>query len=787
MAYLSWGFFVLTLLGVSSGAVLWVASLNAAASLVWTATTAVAFLPLGLRMFQSLRRREPGVDLIAVLAMGGALLLGEALAGAVIGVMLATGQVLEHYATARARRELLHLLARAPRVAHRWREEVLSTIAVDQVEPGDTLLVKEADVVPVDGILLDDSASIDASVLTGESQPLTCHASDRLDSGTINIGAAFRMRATAPASASTYAGIVRLVATAQESKAPTVRLADRYALAFVPLTMLVAGLAWLVSGEPGRALAVLVVATPCPLLLAVPIAIMAGISRAARRGIIIKGGGVLETLARTKILLLDKTGTLTSGTPYLARVATCGVWADPTELLRLAASVDQVSSHVLATALVRAARAQGLTLSFPTAVREEAGAGLEGTVDGRQLRLGRYDWVIQPVPPTEAIAAFRHRVLRTCGTVIFVAVDQTLAGALLLEDPIRVEAPRTLRALRRVGIREMTVLTGDHPVVALAVGAALGIDRVLAEQSPEEKVRAVREACARGTTMMVGDGINDAPALAAADVGVAMGARGATASSEAADVVLTTDRMDRLVDMLQIAQRCRAIAGQSVLVGMGLSLVAMGGAALGYLSPVAGAFLQEGIDVLAIACSLRALVPGRREWGRTQRLQILSPALAERLHVEHRRLAPTLERLRNLADQLDTLPRSQLREALLHVQQFVTTNLLEHERLDEEEIYPTIAVHLSGEDPLGAFSRTHQEIFHLARLLTLLVQDAPSDGPDPHDLPDIRRLLYSLHAVLRLHFAQEEELYESISHHYSVAAQSGAPATSALPSAEHHA
>jgi heavy metal translocating P-type ATPase len=704
-----------------------------------------------------------------MLAMVGALLLGEVLAGAMIGLMLATGQVLEHYATARAQRELLHLLERAPRVAHRWQDERLTTIPVDQVAPGDVLLVKEAEVVPVDGVLLDDTASIDAAVLTGESQPIERRAGDRLDSGTVNMGAAWRMRATARATASTYAGIVRLVETAQQSKAPTVRLADRYAMAFVPLTLLVAGLAWLLSGDPVRALAVLVVATPCPLLLAVPIAIIAGISRTARRGIIVKGGGVLETLARAEILLLDKTGTLTSGTPSLTRIATCGSWADPTELLRLAASVDQVSSHVLAAALVRAARVQGLNLSFPTAVHEAAGAGLEGHVDGHTLRMGRYDWVMQGVPPLETNAAFCRSVLRTCGSVIFVVIDQALAGALLLEDPIRVEAPRTLRALRRAGIRDMTVLTGDHPVVALAVAVALGIDRVLAEQTPAEKVQAVRDARARGITLMVGDGINDAPALAAADIGIAMGARGATASSEAADVVLTTDRVDRLVDMLQIAQRCRAIAIQSVLVGMGLSFVAMGCATAGYLPPVLGAIVQEGIDLAAIACSLRALLPGRREWGRLPRQQLLSPALAERLHAEHRRLAPALERLRSLADQLDTLTGPDLRAALVDIHRFVTTDLLAHERMDEEEIYPTIAAHLHDEDPLGAFSRTHQEIFHLARLLALLVGDLPADGPEPHDLPDIRRLLYSLHAILRLHFAQEEELYESVSEYYATA------------------
>jgi cation transport ATPase len=411
MPRVNWVFLMLALAGVGGGAALWLARANEAAPLVWTAATVVAFLPLVVRVSKSLVRREPGVDLIAVLAMAGALLLGEALAGAVIGLMLASGQVLESYATARARRELMSLLERAPRVAHQWQDGTLTTVAVEAVEPGDVLLVKEADVVPVDGVVMAGTASIDASALIGEARPVERCAGDRVESGTVNVRATFRMRAAARASESTYTGIVRLVETAQQSKAPAARLADRYAAAFVPVTLLVAGVAWGLSGEPVRALAVLVVATPCPLLLAVPIAIVAGISRTARRGIIVKGGGVLEALARAEVLCLDKTGTLTSGMPHLARVATYGVWTDPAELLRLAASVDQVSSYVLAAALVRAARAQGLTLALPTKMREEAGAGLEGTVAGHRIRVGRYDWVTQNILPTDAAAAFRHRVL----------------------------------------------------------------------------------------------------------------------------------------------------------------------------------------------------------------------------------------------------------------------------------------------------------------------------------------------------------------------------------------
>ncbi len=758
----SWLLLGLALAGLLGGAALWLAGAPGAADALWLGATAVAFVPLLVRVTRALLRREAGVDLIAVLALAGAMLLGEYLAGAVIGLMLASGRLLERRASARAMRELTALLARAPRVAHRVEGEAVVTVDVDAVGPGDLLLVKEADVLPVDGLLADEHATLDASALTGEARPVERASGDRLDSGTVNVGRAFRMRATASAAESTYAGVVRLVASAQHDKAPVARLADRYAALFIPFTLAVAAAAWALSGDPVRALAVLVVATPCPLLLAVPIAIVAGVSRAARRGVIVKGGGALELLARADRVFLDKTGTLTSGAASLSRVATTGGWTDEARLLALAGSVEQVSSHVLAGAIARAARARGLALSFPAEVREEPGAGVEGTVDGRRVRVGRYDWVTRDAEADDAEAGFRRRATRTLGSAVFVAVDGALAGALLLEDPIRLETPRTLRALRRAGVRQIDVLTGDHPAVAASVGAALGLDRVHAQLSPEEKVRTVAEARSAGSKVMVGDGINDAPALAAADVGVAMGARGATASSEAADVVLTTDRFDRLVDAILMAQRSRSVALQSVALGMGLSVVAMGAAAFGLLAPVVGAFLQEGIDLLAIGWALRALGPGAAERARDRKRRVLSPEAAAHLAADHEHLVPTLERFRNLADQLDALPRRQVCEELRSLNRFLKTDLLAHERADEAEVYPALAARLEGDDPLGTMSRTHQEIFHLARLLDLLLHELPAEGPEPEDLPDLRRLLYGLHAVLRLHFAQEEELYQSV-------------------------
>jgi heavy metal translocating P-type ATPase len=749
----AWTQLAATLLGIALGAVASALGAPRVTAGAWCAATAVALVPLAGRVARDLLRRRAGADLVAVLAMAGALALGEYLAGAVIGLMVATGEVLAGYAAARAARELTALVQRAPRTAHRIEASGVVAVAAADVRPGDRLLVREADVVPVDGVA-ESAATLDESTLTGESRPVRRAPGDAVGSGVVNVGPAFELRATRTAEASTYAGLVRLVRAAREAKAPFVRLADRYALAFIPLTLLVAGAAWAASGDPVRGLAVLVVATPCPLLLAAPVAILGGLSRAARRGIVVKGGGPLEALARADAVFLDKTGTVTSGAPRFHRALTYGAWRDEDALLRLAASLDQVSSHVIAAALVRAARERALALAFPTDVAETPGRGVTGVVEGRVVAAGSPSWLAARLPPDPGWRAFERRALRAGGSTVFVAVDGALAGALVVDDPIRPEAPRTIRALKRLGVRAVTLLTGDHPLVAETVGAALGVDGVLAERTPEEKVQAVRLGRAAGTTVMVGDGINDAPALAAADVGVAMGARGATASSEAADAVLLVDRFDRLPELLRIARRSQAIARQSALGGMALSLVAMGVAAAGLLPPVAGAILQEGIDVLAILNALRAL--GGGEGG-----GVRAPLEPARLRAEHRRLAPAIDRLRAVGDLLGEVPPAEARALLLEARRLLG-DLLAHERADEREVYPRLASGMKGEDPLGAQSRTHQEIFHLARLFDLLVADLPASGPEPVDLPDLRRILYGLHTVLGLHFAQEEELYQTL-------------------------
>ncbi len=595
--------------GLIAGGLAWLAGAAGFAEILWGITTTVVLAPLAFTVAIDLWHRKLGVDLIALLAMAGSLFLGQFLAGAVIALMLSGGQALEAFAGARARRDLTALLKRAPREVHRYENGQLSSPPIEDVRPGDLLLVKPGEVVPVDGLVEDEPAVLDESALTGESRPVERSPGEPVRNGTVNAAGPFKLRAVATAAGSTYAGIVRLVQEAETSKAPFVRLADRFSMVFLPLTLVLAALAWFVSGDPVRALAVLVVATPCPLILAAPIAILAGVSRAARRGVIVKGGRALEALARARVLLLDKTGTITMGVPTVSSVETFGE-ESANEILRLAASLDQVSQHVLAAAVVRAARERSLPLSLPTDTTERPGWGVQGDVEGRSVALGKLAFVQSGKGFPAGVQEVRRRTALDGSSNIFVAIDGAVAGALILHDPVRPDSPRALRVLRRGGIERVVLVTGDHREVAETVGAAIGADLILAERSPEEKVAAVLAERAHGPVLMVGDGINDAPALAAADVGVAMGARGATVSAEAADVVLTVDRLDRLGEALGIARRSRAIAVQSVVAGMALSLAAMLVAAAGYLPPVAGALAQEVIDVAVIANALRALGTG---------------------------------------------------------------------------------------------------------------------------------------------------------------------------------
>jgi soluble P-type ATPase len=398
------------------------------------------------------------------------------------------------------------------------------------------------------------------------------------------------------------------------------------------------------------------------------------------------------------------------------------------------------------------ARARGLPLVLPVETREEMGAGVSGTVRGRRVAVGQVAWLAPGAVVAPEVRAVARRTAVEGSSGVFIQVDGRLEGALLLADPLRAEAARTLQALRGCGIQRIYMVTGDHPDVADLVGDALGLDRVFAERSPEEKVEVVVRVREEGVTALVGDGINDAPALALADVGVAMGARGATAAAEAAGVVLAKDRLDGVLHAIRIARHTRRIALQSVLAGIGLSLVAMIAAAAGYLTPVAGAVLQEAIDVLVILNALRAL-------GGLHHDRAPAGALAARLGHAHERLRPRIEELADLADRLEALPPRAAREALEAVQRMLETELLPHERLEQQDAFPVVARLLPGEDPTPALVGTHRALTRLARLYGRLVASLPAEGPGAADLHDLRRALYGLHAILALHFDQEDELY----------------------------
>ncbi|MFE2994664.1 heavy metal translocating P-type ATPase [Nocardia sp. NPDC059246] len=742
-----------TIAPLVAGGIAWAAGATAVADRCWAAGTVVAMVPAVWWVVAALRRGRAGVDLIAVLSLAGTLWVHEYLAGALIAVMLSGGHALDAAAERRAARDLRALLERAPRSARLRRGDVVRVVDLDEIVPGDILVIAAGEVVPTDGRIMDTVAALDESALTGEPLQVERAPGEPVRSGVLNAGGVFEMRATATADDSTYAGIVRLAREAGAATAPTVRLADRYAVWFLPLTLLVAGAAYWFSGSPVRAVAVLVVATPCPLLLAAPVAIVSGLSRASRVGVVVRDGGALENLGRATTLVMDKTGTVTAGRPVVTEVA-AAPGADEAWLLQLAASVDQLSPHMLAEAIVTEALARKLQLAVATAVSEQAGRGVTGTVDGHRVQVGKLpESMITP----EWARPVMNRARLDSAAVAWIVVDDDPRGVVLLRDPLRRQAPRTLRRLREAGLNRLVMLTGDRPEPAREVATVLGLDEVYAGQSPADKVEAVRRESRQQVTVMVGDGINDAPALAAATVGVAMGARGSTASSEAADIVLTTDRLDRLADAMDIARWSRRIAVQSATVGMTLSLAAMVVAAVGWLPPAAGALLQEAIDVAVILNALRAL---RGNPAARLDLPADTEELLHRFAAEHDVLQDALAKLRAVADRVADRPDDAALAALDSVHRFLIEDLLPHEVAEETQLYPALAAPLGGTEATATMSRAHAEIQRLAtRIGTHLELAHARGGFDPDQIDDLLACLYGLHAVLRLHFVQEEENY----------------------------
>jgi len=573
----------------------WLATLYVSAFIVWTL----------IGMVRDVMRGHVGLDVLAVVAMVATLAVGEYVASLIIVLMLSGGEALEDYASRRAKKELTALLDRSPQIAHVIRHpgdaasDETTDAAADDVRIGDVLLVRPSEIVPVDGVLLTESGSFDESSLTGESLPVSRDVGEEVLSGAVNGSRAVRIRAIRRSEDSQYQQIVALVRDAQESRAPVVRLADRFAIPFTAVSLVIAGAAWGISGDPTRFAEVLVLATPCPLLIAAPVAFLGGLSRAAKAGIVIKGGAVIEQLARVRSAAFDKTGTLTQGRPALVAVrAAAGFEAD--EVLRLAASAEQYSSHVLADGIRRAAADRGLTAESASEAGEVATNGVTATIGGQVVVVGKPAFIASLAPDME------RAQLEPGQAAAYVAIDGRFAGALVLADDPRPESRAVVTWLREHGVERITMLTGDAQATADAIAHAVGITEVHAELLPPEKVHLAAQLRPR-PVLMVGDGVNDAPVLAAAEIGIAMGAKGATAAGDAADAVILKDSLAKVVDAVAIGRHTLRVAYVAIWIGIAISIALMLVAATGVIPAVVGALVQELVDLATILYALRAL------------------------------------------------------------------------------------------------------------------------------------------------------------------------------------
>ena len=593
---------------IAIGGALSLATGTLAAQIAWGAGLVLTGAPVLWRTLVAARHGHFATDIVASLAIAGAIVLVQPLAGLVIVLMQSGGEALERYAEGKASAAVRALEEAAPSIAHRISGERVEDVPVNDILVGDTLLVRPGDLVPCDGEVIEGNSDLNVAALTGEAAPLNASAGTRVMSGTLNGSGVLRLRATALASDSQYARIVQLVRTAQTNRAPLQRLADRWAIWFTPATIAACTATWFATHDSLRVLAILVVATPCPLILATPVAIIGGINRAARRQVIMRNGAALERLAAITLAVLDKTGTVTVGQPRLRELRPVTGF-DANEVLRCAAAVEQGSSHLLARVIVDAALAlDKAPLHRATAHIESPGQGAVGTVDGREVHVGSRAFVLLhgAIDSGELARLEGFDV----GLRAYVAIDGRLAGVIEYADEVRPELAGVLQAMKTFGIRRVVLLSGDHTPNVRSTAAAVGITEVVGDLLPADKAAKITRFRAEGeVVMMVGDGTNDAPALSSADVGVALSGHGGGIAAESADVIILVDSLDRVTDALAIGRRTMRIATQSIVVGLALSGVAMVAAAFGYIPPTIGAVLQEGIDVAVILNAVRASRP----------------------------------------------------------------------------------------------------------------------------------------------------------------------------------
>lgn len=599
-----------TITFLAAGAVAAAIGQRHTADVIWMVGVVAMGAPLVFQTFRGMFSGRFAADIVASLSIIGAVALQQPLVGLVIVLMQTGGEALDQYAEGRASAAVRALESAAPRIAHRVRGPIVEDIDAGAVAVDDTLLIRPGDVVPCDGVVIEGGSELDTSSLTGEARPVPATPETSVMSGSINGFGSFTMRATALASASQYARIVELVRNAQASKAPLQRLADRQAVWFTPVTLVLCAVAVALSRDWMRALSILVVATPCPLILAAPVAIIGGINRAAKRFIIVRNGGALEALNAITVAAFDKTGTLTIGKPRLDQVRVAPGF-DRDTVLRYAAAVEERSSHLLARVLVDVVKSS-TELPPATDIVEVPGKGVRGVVDGRAVLVGGRAYVLENVKDSHLALAG----LEPAGVTLraYVAIDERLAAVLEYADAIRPDLHATLKKLRDAGVQRFMLLSGDHTPIAQDVAQRVGISETHGDLTPGDKSRFIDDLRQQGANvLMVGDGINDAPALSSANVSIALAAHGGGIAAEAADVIILVDAFDRVGEVKQIADRTMRIARQSVWTGLGLSAVAMVIAAFGALPPLAGAAIQEIIDVAVILNALRTSITPHNE------------------------------------------------------------------------------------------------------------------------------------------------------------------------------